>query len=633
MNKKYYIKLMSANLFEENKSSKKDYKENPLVQMINASEEDKNASNINNQEKQNELKDKGSEIEYSNNQSGGGLFNINNSNFLFGIINKIKSLFGNSINNNDSNNSLFDLSNNNKEDLSSEKAKINYNQTKELFENSTIQRNKKTYSTNENATSDNIINQFEDNEKNDEDENTLAKIINEIKDNENNIDASTIENQEKPDSSSDDSLIELKDKIPDIKIKEEIIEISQNFLDLKNNNNNICEKCGKNNNYYCCENCSTIFCDICSKVCKKKHQNKLIELKVKIEYYKKEIEKIIQEYFSEPKNKEINAEKDLKRNQLNDKNKINDEPVKKLEYKNDIILIKSIIDSNYNNYFYYKIIEKCYKYMKREYDINDQILIEYEIKSDETHIKIFGYDFVKKNKGKCFIIFEDKEFELDVYFELKNNVNNNILKIKLIGINNVTDMSWMFFDCSSLISLPDISKWNTNNVKDMYYMFYNCSSLISLPAISKWNTNNVTNMSAMFDDCSSLISLPDISKWNTNNVTNMSLMFSNCSSLISLPDISKWNINNDTNMSAMFDYCSSLISLPDISKWNINNDTNMSYMFYNCSSLISLPDISKWNINNDTNMYEMFSNCSSLIYLPDLSKRNTNNVPDMCVMF
>jgi len=77
----------------------------------------------------------------------------------------------------------------------------------------------------------------------------------------------------------------------------------------------------------------------------------------------------------------------------------------------------------------------------------------------------------------------------------------------------------------SLVSLPDISKWNINNVTKITGIFGGCSSLLSLPDISKWNTNNVTNMSCMFGDCSSLLSLPDISKWNTNNVTNNSGMF------------------------------------------------------------------------------------------------------------
>ena len=44
--------------------------------------------------------------------------------------------------------------------------------------------------------------------------------------------------------------------------------------------------------------------------------------------------------------------------------------------------------------------------------------------------------------------------------------------------------------------------------------------------------------------CSSLTTLPDISKWNTNNVTNIAYIFVGCSSLTTLPDISKWNINN-----------------------------------------------------------------------------------------
>ena len=35
-------------------------------------------------------------------------------------------------------------------------------------------------------------------------------------------------------------------------------------------------------------------------------------------------------------------------------------------------------------------------------------------------------------------------------------------------------------------------------------MFMKCSSLKSLPDITKWNTNKVTNMSSLFGECSSL---------------------------------------------------------------------------------------------------------------------------------
>ena len=38
----------------------------------------------------------------------------------------------------------------------------------------------------------------------------------------------------------------------------------------------------------------------------------------------------------------------------------------------------------------------------------------------------------------------------------------------------------------------------TNNAIDRSGLFYNCSSLVSLPDLSKLDTNRVTNMSKMF---------------------------------------------------------------------------------------------------------------------------------------
>ena len=111
--------------------------------------------------------------------------------------------------------------------------------------------------------------------------------------------------------------------------------------------------------------------------------------------------------------------------------------------------------------------------------------------------------------------------------------------------SNVNNMNGMFYECYSLISLPDISKWDTSNVNDMKYMFYKCSSLISLPDISKWNTSRVNEMKYMFYKCSSLISLPDISKWDTSNVKDMCFMFSGCKYLFKLPLFYLINKDND----------------------------------------------------------------------------------------
>ena len=225
--------------------------------------------------------------------------------------------------------------------------------------------------------------------------------------------------------------------------------------------------------------------------------------------------------------------------------------------------------------------------------------------------------------------------------ELKYNCSNleyifykcsslkSIINITKWNTNSVTDMSFMFWGCSSLSSLPDISEWNTNNVIDMSYIFGDCSLLSLLPDISKWNTNNVYNMSFLFYNCSSLSSLPDISKWNTNNVFDMSYIFSGCSSLSSLPDISKWNTKNIINMSGIFNRCSSLSSLPNLSNWNTNNARNISFIYSDCSSLSSIPDISNWITYNVINMSGIFSYCISLSLLPDISKWDTKNVIDM----
>ena len=156
------------------------------------------------------------------------------------------------------------------------------------------------------------------------------------------------------------------------------------------------------------------------------------------------------------------------------------------------------------------------------------MIIIYKIKN-QNKIQLFGENFIKNNKNNCKIIVENKEQDISEYLNVNKNITN--VKIKLKEIKTISNMSYMFYGCESLISLPDISNWNTNNVNNMSYMFSNCKSLTSLPDISNWNTSNVTNMSSIFFYSYSLISLPHVSNWNTSNVINMSHMFYNCNSL------------------------------------------------------------------------------------------------------
>ena len=81
-------------------------------------------------------------------------------------------------------------------------------------------------------------------------------------------------------------------------------------------------------------------------------------------------------------------------------------------------------------------------------------------------------------------------------------------------------------DMATVTSVDELfQKSDTADVTDMSYMFYYCRSLTSVPAM---NTSKVTSMYAMFSSCSKLTSVPAM---DTSKVTDMGYMFSSCSSL------------------------------------------------------------------------------------------------------
>ena len=182
-----------------------------------------------------------------------------------------------------------------------------------------------------------------------------------------------------------------------------------------------------------------------------------------------------------------------------------------------------------------------------------------------------------------------------------------IKDLKYLNTEQVTNMSYMFSDCSALTSL-DLSNFNTAKVRDMSYMFYRCSALSSLD-LSNFNTAIVTNMSYMFSDCSTLSSL-DLSNFNTAIVTNMSYMFFNCANLSSL-DLSNFNTAIVSDMSLMFGSCSTLSSL-DLSNFYTKEVRDMSYMFSRCSALATIYASDKFVTSKVQSGISMFSACKNL---------------------
>ena len=183
------------------------------------------------------------------------------------------------------------------------------------------------------------------------------------------------------------------------------------------------------------------------------------------------------------------------------------------------------------------------------YDVSeaqDGSVMSYLVPNEEDTTKYTLYI----NSDEKVVANEDSS---DLFFGFSNL--QEIEHLEYLDTSNVTDMSKMFYDCTSLTTL-DLSNFNTSKVTDMIGMFEACSGLTTLD-ISNFDTSNVVNMERMFSNCSSLTTL-DLSSFNTSNVTYMSWMFYDCSRLTTL-DISNFDTSNVMNMSKMFFYMSETV--------------------------------------------------------------------------
>ena len=216
--------------------------------------------------------------------------------------------------------------------------------------------------------------------------------------------------------------------------------------------------------------------------------------------------------------------------------------------------------------------------------------------------------------------------------------------------DNVTDMSYMFFNADSSVSsfTLNLSNWNTSNVTDMSGMFNGAGSTSatwSISGLSNWDTSNVTNMSYMFYQAGYSASsfVLDLSSWNTSNVTDMSQMFSTTghnATTWSVGDLSNWNTSKVTNMNLMFDtagYNATTWSVGDLSGWDTSSVIYMNSMFSNAghsASSFSL-DLSSWNTFSVGYMNRMFyqAGYSASSFSLDLSFWNTSSAINMSQMF
>ena len=198
--------------------------------------------------------------------------------------------------------------------------------------------------------------------------------------------------------------------------------------------------------------------------------------------------------------------------------------------------------------------------------------------------------------------------------------------------NKCTSLNSMLMSCGALKSI-DVSRWDTSNVTNMGYLFYECSTLKEITGIQNWDVSNVNNMSNIFGYCLALENI-DLSGWDitsATNISNMNQIFLNCNSLINL-NISGWDFSNFTTMPGNFLNGVSELQTINITNCNFSTFTSFASFLSGKSKLTEIIGINTINTSSATSMYRMFYSCYSLSSL-DVSNFNTSNVTNMSAMF
>ena len=181
---------------------------------------------------------------------------------------------------------------------------------------------------------------------------------------------------------------------------------------------------------------------------------------------------------------------------------------------------------------------------------------------------------------------------------------------------------YLFFQYSGTSVNELISYNDTANVTTMSYMFYYCTNLTTIP---QFDTSKVKNMSNMFDYCHKLTTIPQL---NTSNATNMKYMFNTCINLTTIP---QFNTSKVTDMSNMFYNCYKLTKI-DITHMNITSTSYNGSFAYNCYSLTKLiirnmNSIPALSSNAFNNCYH-FTGTTNETYNPQGLKDGRIYVPD-----
>ena len=181
--------------------------------------------------------------------------------------------------------------------------------------------------------------------------------------------------------------------------------------------------------------------------------------------------------------------------------------------KNESVAISLMRERNSSNSDFYQYSENITK-----------VIFQDKMESIETEL---SWDISKYQDKNCMAYVVSNEEETEPTYTLYIQGNDKVYLDSGVSL---------FAGFIHLLGIEGLEYVDTSRVTNMSSMFYACSSLTGL-VLNSFDTSQVTDMSYMFDNCSSLVSL-DLSQFNTIEVIDMEKMFYWCENL------EKLNIKN-----------------------------------------------------------------------------------------
>ncbi len=299
------------------------------------------------------------------------------------------------------------------------------------------------------------------------------------------------------------------------------------------------------------------------------------------------------------------------------------------EYMKDTNTIREIVDTDEEGMWKYK--EQLTKIVIEDKK-DEKVALDNEVIYGPFAESVYG-----SNGVQSYVVCEIGDINCIGYLQgdggVKLNQNSsylfsgftnvvNIMGFENVDTSEVTNMDNMFSDCSSLKGLA-LYQLDTSHVTSMHNIFNGDSSLLELN-LSRWNLSNLSSATGpeLFGDNTSLKTI------YMNSVTfptNSSNFFSGLTQLVNLY-LGGSNTSQVTDMSYMFAGLSNVVeSELYLGGFSTKQVTNMSHMFDGCSQITEL-SLGAWNTSNVINMDKIFNDMTSLRSLNlvnwDLSKLN-----------